>query len=99
MTTFPSCVSWTGCPAILACLHYRNEGLSNRPCVTALCRACSGAAERIEQRAVRGEGSQHDLPSRTAEADAAIGHAETLCCAEVAPLGGGIRGDTSEGET
>jgi hypothetical protein len=48
--------------------------------------------------AVRGEGSQHDLPSRTAEADAAIGHAETLCCAEVAPLGGGIRGDTSEGE-
>jgi hypothetical protein len=50
-------------------------------------------------RAVRGEGSQHDLPSRTAEADAAIGHAETLCCTEVAPLGGGIRGDTSEGET
>jgi hypothetical protein len=57
-----------------------------------------GAPVKSNHRAVRGEGSQHDLPSRTAEADAAIGHAETLCCAEVAPLGGGKRGDTSEGE-
>ncbi len=50
--------------------------------------------------AVRGEGSQHDLPSRTAEADAAIGQPEAaaLPFAEVAPLGGGYGADTSEGE-
>lgn len=49
--------------------------------------------------AVRGEGSQHDLPSRTAEADAAIGLAKVAvaCDAEVAPLGGGERGVVSQG--
>jgi hypothetical protein len=55
---------------------------------------------RRETRAVRGEGSQHDLPSRTADADAAIRQPEAaaLPFAEVAPLGGGYGADTSEGE-
>lgn len=50
-----------------------------------------GTGAPVNHRAVRGEGSQHDLPSRTAQADAAIGQPRVSApgTAEVAPLGGG----------
>ena len=38
---------------------------------------CGVGAPTKSPLAVRGEGSTHDLPSRTAEADAAIGHVDT----------------------
>lgn len=37
-------ISWTGCPAELACLNYRNDPDEDEPRPTALCRACSRAS-------------------------------------------------------
>lgn len=46
---------WSGCPAELACLHYLLGDDDDPPRPTALCRACSKAAEKREElRARRG---------------------------------------------
>lgn len=45
--SIPECVSWTGCPAVLACWHYRKNEDGPRARVTALCKACSGALAKM----------------------------------------------------
>lgn len=46
-------MSWTGCPAEVACIHYLDESPRR---VTACCKACSKALVKIERRKARGGG-------------------------------------------
>ena len=55
----PIGISWTGCPAALACWHYRKE---RRGRVTALCRACSKVPEIWRRTLARKKREKGDKP-------------------------------------
>jgi hypothetical protein len=76
-------------------------GLLRSHQIAHVARVMGERAQLENTRAVRGEGSQHDLPSRTAHVDAAIqqpGQAPRPC-AEVAPLGGGYGATVRRGSS